>query len=65
MVDVAVTLYTLYPPDGDPPEDVTPPENVAVLVSGILIITIPDPPLVVPPPPPPPVFADPLVPFAS
>jgi hypothetical protein len=44
---------------------VTPPENVAVVLSGVLIMTTPEPPAApVPftaPPPPDPVFAVPAV----
>ncbi len=57
-------------------EDVTPPENVAVIVLGTLIMTIPDPPLPpevvvakkavpLPAPPPPPVLVVPAVPLAT
>jgi hypothetical protein len=68
VVEVAVTVYTLYPAIPVSSEEVTPPENVAVLVSGIFNMTIPDPPLpgTMPfspaPPPPEPVFAPPLPP---
>jgi hypothetical protein len=42
-IPAAVILLILKPPD-DVVVDVTPPVNVAVRVSGYLIITIPEPP---------------------
>ena len=56
----------LNPPEVDR-DEVTPPENVAVTLSGTLIMTMPEPPFgpfVAPtrfPPAPPPVLADPAV----
>ena len=50
-------------------DEVTPPENVAVTLSGTLIMTIPEPPeyptlaVSTPPPPPPPVLTVPAVPL--
>jgi hypothetical protein len=69
VVDVAVTEYILNPETAVDRLDVTPPEKVAVTLSGTLIITIPEPPPpdcaeppeIPPPPPPPPVLAVPLV----
>jgi hypothetical protein len=43
VVDVAVTVCTVKPPAVDD-ETVTPAENVAVRVSGVLITIIPEPP---------------------
>jgi hypothetical protein len=45
VVDVAVTVYILYPGTDVDTEEVTPPENTAFTVFGILIITTPEPPL--------------------
>ena len=44
VVEVAVTVYTVKPPAVDEVW-VTPPEKVAVTVSGVLMMTTPEPPL--------------------
>jgi hypothetical protein len=44
VVDVAVTEYMLNPDTDVDRLDVTPPENVAVTLSGTLMMTMPEPP---------------------